>query len=271
MLAAWDSCSSNYRSEIDLSAIPGMDGVPYGQLFNANVSQTHRELMGLAEVRGVNQPIFEGLANHQNEHGSQSISTDLLRSGMENPGSTQLPAIESFDRTSSMSASRSYPGELRFPRDQRSPMLGHQGSHSRSTVKSPLEALDGNGKNMPWSIQQRNQAFNGPIDNEAYANVPYPRSSPKIPPSAVQLAIEKADQVSKEITSDITKSMRGNASPEEMQLIIRTKVLSLLSPSSSSTKRSSDDAGLDNSSDVSGKRVACSICSKQMGRPCDIK
>ena len=236
-------------------------------MFNTDIPRTHRELMGLAEVRGMKQPVYEGLLSQHNGPEPQSISTELLRSGMENPGSTQLPAIESFDRTVVIPESRLYPAEGRFSREQTSPMLAHHGPHSRSTVRSPSVAPNGNATSMPRSIQQRSQVAMGVVDNEAQTSVPYLRSSPRI----LQAAIEKADQVSKEITSDLTKSIRGNASPEEMQLIIRTKVLSLLSPSSSSIKRSSEDAGLDNLPEANGKRVACSICSKQMGRPCDVK
>ena len=248
-----------------------MDGVPYGQIFNTNINRTQRELLGLAEVRGVPHPVFEGLTNQQHEHGSQSISTDLLRSSMENPGSTQLPAIESFDRASTMTDGRIYPGDVRFSREQRSPMLDHHGPISVSTVNSLSAASNGNEKNILRSNQQHNPAFMAPISNGAYSNAPCLWTTPKVSQTANELAIEKAEQASKEITSDITKSFRSNASPEEMQLIIRTKLLSLLNPSSLSIKRTSEDAGLDSSSDVNGKRVACSICSKQMGRPCDIK
>ena len=88
------------------------------------------------------------------------------------------------------------------------------------------------------------------------------------------IADTKAIQLSKAIASDVANCLNtGQASQEDIQLIIQTRVLSLLDPNGTrkASKRTSDDAELDDTAQLRLKRVACKTCNKTMERPCDLK
>ena len=84
----------------------------------------------------------------------------------------------------------------------------------------------------------------------------------------------KATQLSKAIASDVTNCVNlGQASLEELQLIIKTRVLSIFDPTGARNthKRTILDAKLDETMQAKTKRVACKSCPKMMERPCDLK
>jgi len=80
----------------------------------------------------------------------------------------------------------------------------------------------------------------------------------------------KAEEFSKAVATEVTNCLSNNVTPEEIELIIKTRVMSLLSPGSSK-KRKNDEAAPDDPSQPNAKRVACQTCSKVVARPCDLK
>lgn len=80
----------------------------------------------------------------------------------------------------------------------------------------------------------------------------------------------RAEEFSKAVATEVTNCLTNNVTPEELELIIKTRVMSLLSPGSSK-KRKNDEAAPDDPGQPNAKRVACQTCSKVVARPCDLK
>ena len=84
----------------------------------------------------------------------------------------------------------------------------------------------------------------------------------------------KTEELSRALASEFAQCM-STSSMEEMQRLIKTRVLSLLNPKTLipdiSHKRNADDAGITSTSDPKRKRVACDLCPKTMERHCDLK
>lgn len=80
----------------------------------------------------------------------------------------------------------------------------------------------------------------------------------------------KAEEFSKAVATEVTNSLNNNSTTEEIELIIRTRVMSLLSPGTSK-KRKNDEGAPDDPNQPNAKRVACQTCSKVVARPCDLK
>ena len=79
-----------------------------------------------------------------------------------------------------------------------------------------------------------------------------------------------AEEISKAVAAEVTNCLSNNSTSEEIELIIKTRLMSLLSPSSSK-KRKNDEAAPDDPNQPNAKRVACQTCSKVVARPCDLK
>lgn len=79
-----------------------------------------------------------------------------------------------------------------------------------------------------------------------------------------------AEEFSKAVATEVTNCLSNNSTAEEIELIIKTRLMSLLSPSSSK-KRKNDEAAPDDPTQPNAKRVACQTCSKIVARPCDLK
>ncbi|MCJ1479269.1 hypothetical protein MMC13_007954 [Lambiella insularis] len=91
-------------------------------------------------------------------------------------------------------------------------------------------------------------------------------ASTSLPPARA-----KAQEISKAIASDVTKCLHNNqTSAEEIELIIQTRVMSLLSDGTTK-KRKTEDVDNDENIQPSSKRISCRSCPKTMGRPCDLK
>ena len=82
-----------------------------------------------------------------------------------------------------------------------------------------------------------------------------------------------AEEISRALVNDLKKCLSNNTNnllPEDIELIIQTRVMSLLGQGSCK-KRKAEEIDVDDTNQPSAKRVACQTCSKILGRPCDLK
>jgi len=81
----------------------------------------------------------------------------------------------------------------------------------------------------------------------------------------------KAQEISKAVASEVSDCLNNtHSSQEDIELIIQTRVMSLLNESNPK-KRKSGEMELEDSVQSNAKRITCRICPKTVGRPCDLK
>ncbi|MCJ1288152.1 hypothetical protein MMC26_007507, partial [Xylographa opegraphella] len=80
----------------------------------------------------------------------------------------------------------------------------------------------------------------------------------------------KAQEFSKAVASQVSDCLNNtNSSPEDIELIIQTRVMSLLNESNPK-KRKSGEIESEDSTQSNTKRITCSVCPKTVGRLCDL-
>ena len=132
---------------------------------------------------------------------------------------------------------------------------------SRDTRVPAHDLVYGSVKNVQ-SVSQGSGQMEDPhnLDSITYQSPGTESVAPKI----------NADEMSRAITNDVTKYLSNDSSPEDIELIIKTRVMSLLGQDSCK-KRKAEDIDPDDTSQPNAKRVACQTCLKIIGRPCDLK
>ena len=81
----------------------------------------------------------------------------------------------------------------------------------------------------------------------------------------------KAQEISKAVASEVSDCLNNtHSSHEDIELIVQTRVMSLLNESNP-RKRKSGEIELEDLAQPNAKRITCSICPKTVGRPCDLK
>ena len=81
----------------------------------------------------------------------------------------------------------------------------------------------------------------------------------------------KAQEISRAVASEVSDCLNNTrSSQEDIELIVQTRVMSLLNESNPK-KRKSSEIELEDSAQPNAKRITCSICPKTVGRPCDLK
>ncbi|MCJ1351622.1 MAG: hypothetical protein MMC33_001606 [Icmadophila ericetorum] len=108
----------------------------------------------------------------------------------------------------------------------------------------------------------------------ANESLPLTNSVSHLTNSMATAVINSSDDNAQQAFASQFKSLVKNYSsqipPQVIQRIFETETQNLLN-SGRSSKRTFDDAGLDDASKQPGKQVSCSQCNKKMNRPCDIK
>ena len=251
--------------------------IPYGndssnrQLFHSETSGLNYNPIPTISVHGTNLQALERTPGDEIAHTGQGCLTDPFPTSFGTSAGTQLPAIDSFDLPKPSYDSQFCHNEARFPMGNRNLV---RADHALRSKDNEMSALQGSmtdetkfSRILPGSNQPHTDSSGSDVNIGNRTPVPAIKSRARI--TSLAAPEEKVKQLSKNLASEITKYI-NQVSPEELQLIIQTRVLSLFS-STSSGKRTSDDAGLDNSTESIGKRVTCSVCPKIMDRPCDIK
>ncbi|MCJ1439376.1 hypothetical protein MMC27_008768 [Xylographa pallens] len=81
----------------------------------------------------------------------------------------------------------------------------------------------------------------------------------------------KAQEISRAVASEVSDCLNNTrSSQEDIELIVQTRVMSLLNEGNPK-KRKSGEIELEDSVQPNAKRITCSICPKTVGRPCDLK
>ena len=81
----------------------------------------------------------------------------------------------------------------------------------------------------------------------------------------------KAQEISRAVASEVSACLSNtHSSPEDIELIVQTRVMSLLNEVNP-RKRKNGEIELEDSAQPNVKRITCSICPKTVGRPCDLK
>jgi hypothetical protein len=95
------------------------------------------------------------------------------------------------------------------------------------------------------------------------------------PPSLDLAALTmKAEELSKAVAAEVRSLMKnGNSRQEDMELelVIRTSIMSVLSPTGGKKRKSEETGTSDDPSQPNAKKVACRTCFKVVSRPCDLK
>ena len=184
---------------------------------------------------------------------------------------TQLPVTATFDKTNPAIDSRLDIDVARHSKEPRPLVREGYYSHSPVTNRSTQPAFEADELSVSRNASQRYVASSRSRTNDAAVSTSQstPPASVQILPPEQRVSGKQAELLSKAIAAGINKYMNQPAS-EEMQNMIKKTVFNICNPCGPN-KRAIEDAGLDNQPEALGKRVACSICPKTMGRPCDIK
>ena len=139
--------------------------------------------------------------------------------------------------------------------------------HYRKLNQNPDQAV---------ALEHQTSSSNRIAENDprqkACGNNQQPRSISKCRSTALGSPVFKmrAQEISKAVALEVSDCLNNTrSSPEDLELIIQTRIMSLLNDGNPK-KRKSGDAELDDSAQ-SIKRITCRICPKTVGRPCDLK
>lgn len=246
-----------------------------------NVTPIHDEVRDRAGSHPAGPPSARkgSNQNHGASHEGASPGEHSLHEGMREPvipgtgtaKTPQLPVIAPFDGTNPAIDSRLDVDDARHPKEPRHLTRGGYSAHSPLTGTSIQPVFEANELTLSRNVPQQYVSLFQSKADDAAANISQstPSSRVHVPSAEKRVSGIQAEQLSKAISADINQYMKQPLS-EEVQTMIRNRVLGLLNPLGSS-KRTVEHAGLDGAPDPPGKRVACSICLKTMGRPCDIK
>lgn len=128
------------------------------------------------------------------------------------------------------------------------PRHAHSSAVSDASANSPRQDL--HLKHPNWHNSPRNRS-----------------TGINIPPAKA-----KAQEISKAVASEVTSCLHNQISADEIELIIQTRVMSLLSDGTTKKRKTGDtDNGNDGIAQPSSKRITCRSCPKTVGRPCDLK
>ena len=256
---------------IDSTIISYGNDVGYGQHFESDMSRQNHNLMGAIDVHGTNLQTLEKLPAHQMTHTMQRSPAESFLLSINVSTGTQLSASDGFAQQELAYDSRLCSGDARPPEGTKKSIRVDSASRSRADDMSSLQGSVTRETTLSRTASGRNHFPTNSKSNDIHVGNRSSVSSakPRGQVGGSATPEDRVKQLSKAIVSDVTKNI-NQVSPEELQLIIQTQILTLLG-SNGSSKRTSDDAGLDNSTESLGKRVTCSVCPKMMGRPCDIK
>lgn len=255
------------RSEIDSTISPIHDEL--GRRARSHPSRLTYAPKDLDQIRGDSSPELE--RTYPEEHLSQEGIREFTMPNAGSSNTTQLPVIATFDKMNLAIDSRVDLDDARHSQEQSQSAQESYYSHSPVTKMSTQPVFEANEVSLSRSASQRYVASSRSRTDDAATSTPQsmPPARVRIPPAGQRVSGKQAEQLSKAIAAGINKYMNQPAS-EEMQNIIQKTVFNIFNPCSLS-KRTVEDAGLDNPPEALGKRVACSICPKIMDRPCDIK
>lgn len=270
-LAPWACFALIYswisRSEVDNTIAPIHDEL--GNQVHIHPSRSTYAPRDLDEIRGDSSQELQGA--YPEEHLSQDGIRELVIPDAGRSKITQLPVIATSDKMNLAIDGRLALGDARHSQDPR--QLAQDGYYLPSPVTktSTQPVFEANELSASCKASQRYLDFSRSRTNDAAASTSQsmPSARVQISPVTQQVSGKQAEQLSKAIAAGINKYMNQPPS-EEMQNIIQKTVFNIFNPRGAG-KRTMEDVGLNNQPDALGKRVACSLCPKTMGRPCDIK